>query len=142
VGEYSAFFWFERERTVVGLLVCEECLTLLKPYKTDRKYRPMLNNNFSIIGYDYYEHEHGNDRLIHIILERRGGFRRVELHPITHPPMKGWLSEDLLIIARKTYVYSYVRRVEEVREAVRDYLRRQQSIIEFMRRVFGGEGQR
>jgi hypothetical protein len=56
VGEYSAFFWFERERTVVGLLVCEECLTLLKPYKTDRKYRPMLNNNFSIIGYDYYEH--------------------------------------------------------------------------------------
>jgi hypothetical protein len=69
VGEYSAFFWFERERTVVGLLVCEECLTLLKPYKTDRRYRPMLNNNFSIIGYDYYEHEHGNDRLIHIILE-------------------------------------------------------------------------
>jgi hypothetical protein len=102
----------------------------------------MLNNNFSIIGYDYYEHEHGNDRLIHIILERRGGFRRVELHPITHPPMKGWLSEDLLIIARKAYVYSYARRVEEVREAVRDYLRRQQSIMEFMRRVFGGEGQR
>jgi hypothetical protein len=56
--------------------------------------------------------------------------------------MKGWLSEDLLIIARKTYVYSYVRRVEEVREAVRDYLSRQQSIMEFMRRVFGGDGQR
>jgi hypothetical protein len=30
--------------------------------------------------------------------------------------------------------------VEGVREAVRDYLRRQQSIMEFMGRVFGGEG--
>jgi hypothetical protein len=46
----------------------------------------------------------------------------------------------LLRIARKAYAHFYVRRVEEVREVVRDYLRRQQSIMEFMRRVFGGEG--